>query len=298
MADAAVAAIEWVRRFNRTVTQRIGALDDGYLARGRPLGASRLLWEIGAGGNDVRSLRIRLGLDSGYLSRLLRSLEQDGLVRVEPDPSDRRVRTVRLTAGGEAEREVLDRLSDDLARDLLDPLSESQRARLVDAMGVVERLLTAGLVEVGVEGASSDAARFCMRSYVAELDRRFDAGFDPERSISADPDELTEPVGLLLVARLHDEPIGCGALKFHDRAPVEIKRMWVATAARGLGVGRRILSELEQHARDRGARVARLETNRALGEAINLYRSTGYTEVDPFNDEPYAHHWFEKPIAT
>jgi ribosomal protein S18 acetylase RimI-like enzyme len=73
--------------------------------------------------------------------------------------------------------------------------------------------------------------------------------------------------------------------------------MWVATSARGLGVGRRILSELERHARQRGARVARLETNRTLSEAISLYRSAGYTEVDAFNDEPYAHHWFEKPIA-
>ena len=291
-------AVEAVRRFNRTVTQRIGALDDEYLARGRPLGASRLLWELGAGGSDVRSLRIRLGLDSGYVSRLLRSLEHDGLVQVEPDPSDRRVRTVRPTDAGAAERGVLDRLSDDLARDMLGPLSESQRSRLVDAMGVVERLLTAGLVEIAVENARSDAAQFCMRSYVTEPDTRFGGGFDPDRSISADPDELTEPVGLLLVARLHDEPIGCGALKFHGRAPVEIKRMWVATAARGLGVGRRILSELEHHARRRGARVARLETNRALGEAINLYRSAGYMEVAPFNDEPYAHHWFEKPIAT
>jgi DNA-binding MarR family transcriptional regulator/GNAT superfamily N-acetyltransferase len=293
----AEAAIEGVRRFNRTVTQRIGALDDEYLARGQSLGASRLLWEIGSGGDDVRSLRSRLGLDSGYLSRLLRSLEHDGLVEVEPDPSDRRVRTVRLTKAGKAERRVLDRRSDDLARGLLAPLNETQRSRLVEAMGVVERLLTAGLVHIGIESPVSGAARFCIQSYVAELDNRFDAGFDPNQSISADPAELTEPVGLLLVARLRDEPIGCGALKFHDGEPVEIKRMWVATSARGLGVGRRILSELERHARQRGARVVRLETNGTLSEAINLYRSAGYTEVDAFNDEPYAHHWFEKRIA-
>jgi len=286
-----------VRRFNRTVTQRIGALNDEYLARGRSLGASRLLWEIGSDGGDVRSLRSRLGLDSGYLSRLLRTLEHDGLVQVGPDPSDRRVRTVRLTDAGAIERAVLDRQSDDLARELLDPLNEAQRARLVEAMSVVERLLTAGLVQIGIEKPVSDAATHCLRAYVAELDSRFDAGFDPDRSISADPAELAEPAGLLLVARLRDEPVGCGALKFHDRGPVEIKRMWVAGPARGLGVGRRILSELEEHARDRGARVVRLETNRALTEAIKLYRSAGYTEVDAFNDEPYAHHWFEKRIA-
>jgi DNA-binding MarR family transcriptional regulator/GNAT superfamily N-acetyltransferase len=278
------------------VTQRIGALQDEYLARGRPLGASRVLWEIGDDGSDLRTLRARLDLDSGYLSRLVRSLELDGLVVVETGAPDKRVRAVRLTRAGRAERELLDRRSDELASSLLVRLSDAQRERLVEAMGVVERLLTAGLVEVGLEDPTSTAARWCIESYFAELDRRFDAGFDPGRSISADAAELTEPAGLLLVARLRGEPIGCGALKLHGAAPAEIKRMWVAGCARGLGVGRRILSELEQRARDRGAGVVRLETNRALREASGLYRSAGYVEVQAFNDEPYAHHWFEKRL--
>jgi DNA-binding MarR family transcriptional regulator/GNAT superfamily N-acetyltransferase len=285
-----------VRSFNRSVTQRIGALQDEYLARGRPLGASRVLWEIGAEGADLRVLRARLGLDSGYLSRLVRSLESDGLVVVEPGAPDKRVRTARLTDAGRAERELLDRRSDELAASLLVPLSDAQRDRLVEAMGVVERLLTAGLVEVDVEDPASTAARFCIESYFAELDSRFEAGFDPARSISADAAELTEPAGLLLVARLRGEPIGCGALKLHGAEPAEIKRMWVAAAARGLGAGRRILSELEQRARDRGVGTVRLETNRSLREASGLYRSAGYVEVEAFNDEPYAHHWFEKHL--
>ncbi len=73
--------IAQVRRFNRTVTRRVGALDDRFLARGRPLGEARVLWEIGPGGCEVRTLRSRLGLDSGYLSRLLRSLEKEGLIQ-------------------------------------------------------------------------------------------------------------------------------------------------------------------------------------------------------------------------
>jgi DNA-binding MarR family transcriptional regulator/GNAT superfamily N-acetyltransferase len=287
-----------VRSFNRSVTQRIGALHDGYLARGRPLGASRVLWEIGGDGTDLRVLRARLDLDSGYLSRLVRSLEEDGLVVVEPGSRDKRVRTARLTDAGRAERELLDRRSDELASSLLAPLSDAQRERLVDAMGVVERLLTAGMVEVDVEDPTSTAARFCIQSYFAELDTRFDAGFDPSQSISADVDELTEPAGLLLVARLRGEPIGCGALKLHGREPAEVKRMWVAEKARGLGVGRRILNELEQRARDRGVGLLRLETNRTLREATSLYRSSGYVEVEAFNDEPYAHHWFEKRLAS
>ena len=292
------AAIATVRRFNRTVTQRIGALSDGYLARERPLGASRVLWEVGEDGVDVRLLRERLALDSGHLSRLLRSLEGEGLVVVEPSSVDRRVRSARLTDRGRAERAVLDRRSDRLAASLLEPLDEGQRARLVDAMGVVERLLTTGLVEIVVEPPTTAAARFCLESYFAELNARFDAGFAPGRSISATAEELVEPHGLLLVGRLRGEPIACGALKFHDLEPVEIKRMWVSPTARGLGLGRRILVELERHARDRGATVAHLETNRALKEAINLYRSAGYAEVSAFNDEPYADHWFEKALTA
>jgi GNAT superfamily N-acetyltransferase len=149
---------------------------------------------------------------------------------------------------------------------------------------------------VDVEDPASAAARFCIDSYFAELDTRFDAGFDPSRSISADVDELTEPAGLLLVARLRGEPVGCGALKLHGRGPAEVKRMWVAPSARGLGVGRRILSELEQRARRRAVGLLRLETNETLKEAGGLYRSAGYVEVDAFNDEPYAHHWFEKRL--
>ena len=142
-----------------------------------------------------------------------------GWSAVEPGAPDKRVRTVRLTDAGRAERELLDRRSDELAASLLVPLSDAQRDRLVEAMGVVERLLTAGLVEVAVEDPTSTAARFCIESYFAELDARFDAGFDPSRSISADAVELTEPAGLLLVARLRGEPIGCGALKLHRSPP-------------------------------------------------------------------------------
>jgi DNA-binding MarR family transcriptional regulator/GNAT superfamily N-acetyltransferase len=289
--------VSQVRRFNRVVTQRVGALDDRFLSRDRPLGEARLLWEIGAKGSDVRSLRARLDLESGYLSRLLRSLEAAGLVRVEPGERDRRVRTARLTSAGLAERSVLDRRSDALAASFLEPLSESQRERLVTAMADVERLLTVPLVRIAPIDPAHAHARHCLREYVAELDRRFPGGFDPARSMSAEAAELRPPGGLLLVASLLSEPLGCGALKFHEGAPTEIKRMWVAESARGLGVGRRLLAELEAHAAQSSSPLVRLETNETLTEAIALYRSAGYTEVAPFNDEPYAHHWFEKRLA-
>src|SRR3954452_21351791 len=109
------AEISRVRSFNRIVTQRIGGLNDEYLSRGRPLGASRMLWEIESGpcrGTDLRSLRTRLDLDAGYLSRLLRRLEDERLVRLEPDPRDQRV---RLASAGRRELKLLNARSDDLA---------------------------------------------------------------------------------------------------------------------------------------------------------------------------------------
>jgi GNAT superfamily N-acetyltransferase len=227
---------------------------------------------------------------------LLRALEAEGLVTVAPSDIDRRTRVARLTPHGDRERRLLDRRSDELAESLLVPLDGDQRERLVDAMATVERLLTAGLVKLVVEDPASPAARFCIGQYFDELDRRFDDGFDPTISISADVDELTEPRGLLVVARLHDGVVGCGALKFHGTGPAEIKRMWVSADARGLGLGRRLLQRLEQLASEQGVDRVRLETNRALTEAIGLYRSAGYREVDAFNDEPFAHHWFEKSL--
>jgi DNA-binding MarR family transcriptional regulator/GNAT superfamily N-acetyltransferase len=286
-----------VRSFNRLVTQRVGALNDHYLARGRSLGEARLLWEIGPDGCDVRLLRSRLGLDSGYLSRLLRSLEAAGLVTVDSSEHDRRVRTARLTPTGFAERELLDRRSDDLARSMLEPLSQARRRRLVAAMAEVQRLLTATLVEIDLVDPAHRDAQYCLGEYFGELGRRFETGFDPAISHSAELHDLRSPAGLFLVARLQAEPVGCGGLKLPGDEPAEIKRMWVAESARGLGIGRRLLNELERHAMARGAGAVRLDTNKALVEAISLYRSAGYREVDPFNDEPYAHHWFEKHLG-
>ena len=171
--------IDQVRRFNRTVTQRAGALEDAFLSRGRPLGQARVLWEIGSEGRDIKELRAQLDLDSGYLSRLLRSLESDGLVVVEPNGADGRVRTARLTEHGQAERAELDRLSDEAAVALLDPLGPRQRVRLIAAMAEAERLLTASAVQVAVRDPRHPDARRALQAYVAELAGRFQGGFDP-----------------------------------------------------------------------------------------------------------------------
>src|SRR5437763_1407148 len=291
------AMLEQVRRFNRTVTERVGALNDDFLGRDRPLGEARVLWEIGLDGCEVRLLRSRLGLDSGYLSRLLRSLEADGLVEVTASGSDRRIRVARLTAAGRAERAALDERSDDLARSLLAPLSSQQRQRLLAAMREVERLLTAASVEITPVDPEHPDARHCLAEYVAELNRRSERGFDPSVGATALPHEVRPPAGRFFVAYLHGEAVGCGAVKLHPGAPSEIKRMWIAPAARGLGLGRRLLEELEAYALASGSPVARIETSAVLTEALALYRSAGWVEVPAFHDEPLADHWLEKALA-
>jgi len=289
-----------VRRFNRTVTQRVGALDDEYMARGRPLAQARLLWEIGPGGAEVAALRGRLGLDSGYLSRLLRALESDGLVIVGPaDPisGDARVRAARLTDAGRAEWSELDKRSDDFAWSILAPLTGQRREQLVAAMAQVERLLVASMVVVEPCPPGDRRARACVRAYARDIARRFDDGFDPALSKPVHDEELIPPAGVFLLATLNAEPVGCGAVKLHRDAPAEIKRLWVADTVRGLGVGRRLLGELERYAAERGWTTVRLDTNRNLTEAIAMYRSAGYQEIAPYNTEPYAHHWFEKQLV-
>ena len=294
MADTTV---DQVRRFNRVVTERVGALNDHFLGRERPLAEARLLWEIGLEGCEVRLLRARLGLDSGYLSRLLRTLEAAGLVSMAAGVGDRLVRVARLTAAGGRERAALDKRSDESARSLLAPLSAKQRQRLVAAMHEVERLLTAGSVQITSVDPEHPDAQYCLAEYVTELNHRSQRGFDPSVGATALPHEVRPPAGEFFIAYLHGEAVGCGAVKHHADAPAEIKRMWIAPRARGLGLGRRLLERLEACARAGGARVAHIETSAVLVEALSLYRSTGWVEVPAFNDEPFADHWLEKALT-
>lgn len=288
--------IDQIRRFHRVVTQRAGVLQDDYLKRGRPLGEARLIFEIGTEGAEVGELRARLSLDSGYASRLLRSLTTQGLAVVERAPGDARRRRVRLTPPGLDELCAYDSRSDALARSLLEPLEPKDRERLVAAMAEVERLVRAAAVEVGAEPADGADARRCLQAYFDELAARFEGGFEPDAHELTSDGQMRPPSGVFLVARLDGRAVGCGGLKLVGPDIAEIKRVWTDPAARRIGVGRRLLAALEAQARQMGAETVRLDTNRALHEAKALYLSLGYREVAPFNDAPVAHHWFAKAL--
>jgi GNAT superfamily N-acetyltransferase len=227
----------------------------------------------------------------------MRSLEDAGLVTVAPSPADGRTRIARLTRRGIRERARLDARSDDLAASMLAPLNAKQQDDLIAGMATVERLLTASLVEIRVVDPLHADAQRCLTSYFTELERRSNTSLDPATIASATPEEMRPPHGAMLLAYLRGEAIGCGAVKLHGKRPCEIKRMWVDDAARGLGLGGRLLADLESVAREAGARLAHIETNRSLTEAIALYRSSGYVEVTAFNNEPFADQWFEKTLS-
>lgn len=288
--------IEQIRSFNRTVTRRLGVLNERYLGRDRPLVESRLLFEIGTQGASVRELRLRLGLDSGFTSRLLRGLERKKLVRTEQAGADARVRIARLTGSGLAELERLNTLSDDLARSMLAPLSREQALRLVSAMAEVDRLLRVSSIELEVSDPRNPDAQRCLQRYYAELAARFPNGFELHADDSPAAEELLPPSGCMLLARLFGEPVGCGGIRTLEPGVGEIKRMWLSPQVRGLGLGRRLLAELERIALARKLGIIRLDTNGSLAEALRLYRSSGYHEIPRYNDNPYAQHWFEKDL--
>lgn len=161
-------------------------------------------------------------------------------------------------------------------------------------MGEGEPLIEA--VEVAVEPPTSGAARQCLEQYFRELTDRFDHGYDPTSDVTAPVEDLVPPSGLFLVAWRDGRPIGCGGLKRIDASTGEIKRVWTAPAARGLGVARRVLDRLEGEAAVMGFSALRLDTNKALTEAAAFYRKRGYREVARFNDNPYANFWFVKRL--
>jgi DNA-binding MarR family transcriptional regulator len=285
-----------LRRFNRTYTQRVGALDESFLGLGWPLGASRLIFEIGEAGTTARELRERLDLDSGYLSRLLRRLTRAGVVAVTPDPADRRRRMVTLTHEGRRVRRELDLRSEERAASLIAPLTDRQRDRLAEALATADLLVRAATVHLRVVAPDEPAAVEAVGRYFAELDRRFPGGFDPGDATASDTAAMSAPSGVFVVATSDGEPVACGGVQQIAPNVGEIKRMWVHPDWRGAGLGARMLTHLEDRARELGHRRVNLDTNGTLVEAIAMYGRAGYQPIERYNDNPYAEAFFSKEL--
>ncbi len=283
-----------IRRFNRAVTRETGALDQSFLGRGRPLGPARVLHAIGPDGTDLEAIRDYLDLEKALLSRLLKSLQEEGLLELDRDPADGRRRIARLTEKGRAEQAAYNALSDDRARALLERHPKPEA--LLAAMDLVASALGRDRIALAEADPRSDDAVYCLGEYYAELSRRFETGFDVNLSCDPDATDMMPPRGSFLIARSDGLPLGCVGLKGTDKGYGEIKRLWVSPAARGLGLARRLMEAAEGAARDLGIGLLRLDTNSALPEAVALYRNTGWTEIERFNDDPYPDHFFEKRL--
>lgn len=289
-----MGAIADIRAFNRFYTERIGALDEHFLGRDRPLGEARFLFEVGPDGAALGDLRERLGLDSGYTSRLVRSLEHDGLVQLVADPDDGRRRLVALTPLGVTEWEALDRLSDEQVEAIVAPLGPRRSAELAGLLATARRLIAAGTATFRLADARSAPAQSAVAAYFAELDELFPTGFDPGDALTADADAYDPPTGAFVLALADGAVVGCGGMWTLEPGVGEIKRMWVDPAWRGLGLAARLLADLEQRSVAAGHQRTVLDTNGVLHEAIAMYRRAGYREIERYNDNPYAQHFFEK----
>lgn len=283
-----------VRRFNRAVTSEVGALDTSFLGRGRPLGAARVLNAIGHGHSDVAAIRDYLALDSGLMSRLLRGLEGEGVVETVPHPDDARRRVAKLTKRGRREFDAYESLSNAQAETMI--ARHPRRDELLAAMDLVASALSRARIEIVEMDPRTDDARYCLGEYYAELARRFEQGFEVSRSRDPDAKDMIRPRGAFLVALSDGLAVGCVGLKGSGGDVAEVKRLWVAPSARGLGLAKRLMEATEVAARKLNIKVLRLDTNRALPEAIALYRNSGWTEIERFNDDPYPDYFFEKAL--
>lgn len=288
-------AIALIRRFNRAVTREVGALDNSFLGRGRPLGAARVLHLMGTDGTDITLIRERLGLDSGLLSRLLRSLEAEELAELTTDPADRRRRIARLTAKGRAEMQAYDALNDERANRTLTRAGK-QQDQLLGAMNLIATILLQDQVDIRDADANQPAALACLAAYYQILRDKI-PGVTPQMvSLPlSDPEKYRPPHGAFLIAWSDDMPIGCVSLRPLAPNIGEVKRLWVDPAARGQGLARRLMTAIEDKARALGQTRLHLDTNSALHEAVTLYRASGWTDIAPYTTFP-GDCWFGKDL--
>ncbi len=292
-----ISDINRVRQFNRATAVEIGALEESFLSRGRPLGSARVLNAIGHGMQNVADIRKTLKLDTGLLSRLLRGLEGEGLIETHPHPADKRGRIAVLTPAGQTEFALYEELSDQRATQILARHKNAQR--LLDAMDILALAFAKDSIEIIEADPTSEASVYCMTSYAQEVSQRMNLEFDLAKSGAPDLDAgMKRPKGVFFLAMLETRPLGCVGIKGDGSSTGEVKRLWTLPAARGLGLAKNLMAAAEDAALELGMTHLRLDTNRAaLPEAAAMYQKAGWTEIDRFNDNPYPDMFFEKQIS-
>jgi DNA-binding MarR family transcriptional regulator/predicted N-acetyltransferase YhbS len=278
--------VEAVRQFNRFYTRRIGVLEEGLHGSSFSLAEARVLYELAQRRLPAASELARdLGMDAGYLSRILRGFERRGLLERSPSPADGRQSLLALTEAGHAAFAPLNAGSRQEVAGLLAPLSGAEQQRLTEAMAVIERLL----------GRSQEGAGFILRAhqpgdmgwvvqrhgelYASEYgwDERFEAlvasivaafitNYDPRRE-------------RCWIAERNGAPVGSAFLVRKSESVAQLRLLIVEPSARGLGIGRRLVDECERFARQAGYTTITLWTNSVLSAARRIYEAAGYRLV-------------------
>jgi DNA-binding MarR family transcriptional regulator/GNAT superfamily N-acetyltransferase len=283
------STVQAVRAFNRFYTRQIGALGEAYLNAPFSLTETRVLYELAhrAQGAPRRAGEIarQLGLDAGYLSRILQKFQKRRLIARRRSAEDGRRSDLLLTKAGRAALAPLERGAARQVAAMLRPLSNGERARLVDAMQTIERLLVAPRAEVKLElrgprpGDMGWVVERHGRIYSEEYgwDERF------ERLVARIVAEFMETCDArrerCWIAEYGGRPVGSIFLVRHSDEVAKLRLLLVEPSARGLGVGKRLVSECVAFARERGYKTMTLWTQSMLLPARHIYETAGFRLV-------------------
>jgi DNA-binding MarR family transcriptional regulator/N-acetylglutamate synthase-like GNAT family acetyltransferase len=292
--------IEAVRRFNRFFTRRIGVLREGLLHSPYSLTEARILFEI-ARGEEVSAsgLSRELGLDPGYLSRILARLEQRGLIDKVRSGTDGRRHILSLTSEGEEAFSVLDERSREEVAEMLEELSEGDQRRLLEAMQTIE-----GILEKGFKFSEpfvlrphepGDMGWVVQRHgvlYAREYgwDERFEALV--ARIVADFIDSYDPAMERCWIAEMGGQRVGCVFLVRGSDTVAKLRLLLVEPGARGLGLGTRLVEECIRFARSRGYKTLTLWTNSVLDAARHIYEERGFELV-----EEQEHHSFGRDLV-
>lgn len=294
VTEAIEERIAAVRQFNRFFTRQIGVLREGLLHSPYSLTEARILFELGHREQLTASgLGRELGLDAGYLSRILARLEQQGLLEKVRSENDGRQRLLSLTARGREAADLLDRRSRDEVTDLLGGLSEEEQQRLLKAMQTIEGVFTTGLKfsepfilrthesgdmgwvthRHGVLYAQEYGWNERFEALVAQIVADFINNYQPERE-------------RCWIAEMDGEIVGSVFVVQSSPTVAKLRLLLVEPRARGLGLGTRLVEECIRFARRRGYQKMVLWTNSVLLEARHIYAKTGFqlTAEEPYHD--------------
>lgn len=296
MSDLLAARVRTVRAFNRFYTEVLGVLDEGLLNSPYSLTEARVLFELATEpAVDVSTLRRSLGLDAGYLSRLLARFEADGLVTKERSGTDARRQVSSLTERGREVFADLDEQSREQVRDLIKGLSDGEQRRLLAAMDTIsgllgrERAARSGTVVLRAPEPGEYGWVIQRNGAIYAREYGWDSSYEAlVARIVADFVETHDPAReRAWIAELDGEPVGCVFCVAEEAATARLRLLLVEPTARGRGVGARLVDECLRFAKRAGYAEITLWTNDVLTSARRIYEAAGFTLLDE-----HAHHSF------